>query len=386
MAIALERDRLTIFVFGPGEGEAVAVWLPGHGWLFVDACRRSVGKASIVPQLECRKLAADAPTWGLVLTHPHEDHVDGFADLIAVTKPERVFVTGTASPARDLVTSVERSLIDAENAPNDTRRKRLAKVVHSAAVAIREWEAVSDRRVTALHAGVNLLDECDLRVDCIAPEQTAIVQLLSNSKSHELSTKANHLSIVLAITFRSTRVLLTGDLPWVETGSPVPAIGSPAQNPIPSGWEFVAARYGLTHHALKVPHHASREALHPTLLAYSTHPRSWVVTPKNRSELPRFWAPSNGVDTLLAMEQSILVTSKPSSWFVPSPMQSDGVIPRSALARRTKAQPTSDPFLNDGNDARPTNVDPHNAFWALVFDGYGDTQKIRGTEALIIER
>lgn len=39
--LTLDRELLTVFVFGPGEGEALAVWLPNEGWLFVDACRRS---------------------------------------------------------------------------------------------------------------------------------------------------------------------------------------------------------------------------------------------------------------------------------------------------------------------------------------------------------
>lgn len=120
------------------------------------------------------------------------------------------------------------------------------------------------------------------------------------------------LSAVLAIRFGHSRLLLTGDLP--------------------SEWEIVASAYDLTHDALKGPHHGSREALHPALITSANRSRSWAVTPKNRSGLPKFWDPANGIDALLAKEPSILVTSTPTSWQVPNPLPSDGVVQRDRVS------------------------------------------------------
>ena len=38
----------------------------------------------------------------VVLTHPHQDHAHGLAELIEIFEPERVVVTGTSEPERTL--------------------------------------------------------------------------------------------------------------------------------------------------------------------------------------------------------------------------------------------------------------------------------------------
>jgi hypothetical protein len=387
--LELDREVVNLFVFGPGEGEALALWLPRHGWLFVDCCRRRLADlAEVVPQIWLRKaLADDAPVWGAMLTHPHEDHVEGFPDLLRASNPERVFVSGTIAPRTDLVRACESALQASASSPNDTKCRNLAKAVHAAAMAIREWEAATGRAVAALHAGASVLEDGNLRIDCVAPEERAIQSMLQDAKPDVLAAQANHLSAVLVVSFGSARVLLTGDLPWLLTGTPIPASDQPAtRGVVAGGWETVAANHDLTHCCMKVPHHGSREALHPMLLAAPARPRFWSVTPKNRSALPKFWGAANGVDALLAAEERLFVTALPSGWIVESSLDETGVVRRANLRRRTAAMPTGDPFVDAGDDVRPTPVDARQTVWAFIIGANGVVRRARGASAIEVIR
>lgn len=388
-SVTLDKERVNVFVFGPGEGEALALWLPRHGWFFVDACRRRLGNlGAIVPQLWLRKtLAEGEPVWGALLTHPHEDHAEGFPDLVSTLEPHRIFVTGTTDPKTDLVRAVEHA-VSAVPSANDTKRKNLAKAVHAAALAIREWEQTPGRAVTAVHAGMCLLEEGNVRIDCIAPEAAGVKTMLEEAEPHVLASQANHLSVVLVVTFGTRRILLTGDLPWLVTGTPIPGEGQAATRGIVgTGWQNVVAQHDLTHCCMKIPHHASREALHPGLLSAPTPPRVWALTPKNGSLLPKFWGDANGLDPLLAAEERVLLTTVPSSWKIDGAPSSDRVVTRATLRRRTEAAPTGDAFVDAGDDTRPAKVDAREAMWAFSIDAEdGVVRRAHGSAAIEVVR
>jgi len=192
---------------------------------------------------------------------------------------------------------------------------------------------------------------------------------------------------VLAITFGATRIILGGDLPWTETGKRPPPGELATKGVIASGWETVKRTYALDHHALKVPHHASADALHPDLLATSQRPRIWTVTPKNGSRLPTFGNPGAGVDILLEIEERFLLSVTPSSWWVPDPLPATGVVQRNGLRRRTDVDPTADVFANASDDTRSRPVDPRETVWALAFDDAGNmVSKERGSAAIELVR
>lgn len=84
-----------MFLAGPGRGEGIAIALPGptHGWIFVDGCKVDAGRRAPAEQtfplhaLWHRYRLPDEPTLGIVLTHPHDDHYDGMIDLIEASDP-----------------------------------------------------------------------------------------------------------------------------------------------------------------------------------------------------------------------------------------------------------------------------------------------------------
>jgi glyoxylase-like metal-dependent hydrolase (beta-lactamase superfamily II) len=79
----LREDLLYLFVCGPGGGaptlgsEALALALPGSGWMFVDCCRVGDDLPQEKLWLKYRRQAADVVLVS-VLTHPHDDHAAGW--------------------------------------------------------------------------------------------------------------------------------------------------------------------------------------------------------------------------------------------------------------------------------------------------------------------
>ena len=100
---SLDIGSLYVFAVGPGRGEALAVRLPGMGWLLVDSCRVPAADGSKILPHEALVRRFPASALGALLTHPHEDHVDGFPDLVTRLAPEQIIVSGAEPPAQHLL-------------------------------------------------------------------------------------------------------------------------------------------------------------------------------------------------------------------------------------------------------------------------------------------
>ncbi|WP_437731981.1 hypothetical protein [Sorangium sp. So ce1335] len=350
----LDPRRLYLFAVGPTRGEALAVRLPDVGWRLIDCCRVKAADGSEVLPQEALVERFPGPIAGALLTHPHHDHVDGFADLIDRLRPERVMVSGGDPPVRHLVDAVEAALAAAAS-----RDCQVAKQVRAAAVAIRQWEARTQRTVTPLRTGTSLWTP-PVSVVCRAPDTTVARPLLQGS---DVAKRANELSAVLEIQWGGTRVVLGGDLPRVETNRQ-------REVPIPSGWELVMRqRPELGEHAgLKVPHHASWAAMHLSLMRPAPAPRrAWVVTPlhNGRNHLPSLDV-NDGLDLLHLAEPCVMVTREPrvaagrAVWSLP------------ALRSSVRRPAAANPLVARGKVLTPdAPLAPLDAAWAIALDDAG---------------
>lgn len=361
----LDPTKLYLFAVGPKRGEALAVRLPDVGWLLVDCCRvKAADGSEILPQ-EALVARFPAPIAGALLTHPHHDHVDGFADLIDRLGPERVMVSGGDPPARHLVDAVETALAAATD-----RDRLVAKQVRAAAIAMRQWEARTQRTVTPLRAGTSLWTT-PVSVVCRAPDTAVARPLLQGG---DVAKRANELSTVVEIQWGDTRIVLGGDLPRVETDRQREVL-------IPSGWELVMRqRPDLGEHTgLKVPHHASWAAMHLSLMRPAPERRrAWVVTPlhNGRNHLPSLDV-NDGLDLLHLAEPCVMVTCEPrvaaghASWSLPA-------------LRTSVRRPTAvNPLVARGKVLTPSApVAPLDAMWAIALDDAGHiVARYRGAAA-----
>lgn len=346
----LDRSLLHVFVCGGGFGEAVVVALPSRGWLVVDGCtaRAPLGSTG-VPLSVLERFGPpkeEDPFEIVVLSHPHEDHAAGFAQLVDAHPPRRVMVTARAPEGPFLHDAMSALLTGASSAPTS------ARLVHGEVLAaIRAVRRLVDEGVE-LVPGVEptslMLGEAQIAVR--GPHPCPHLDGVFGDLAGGRRDRANHASIVLELAWRDARVVFTGDLPT-----------SP-----PTGLSCLLDRHGhlSNHDLLKLPHHGSEGAHEPRLLAANsrTH-RAWTVTPYSRSRLPRVEA----VRGLLEREQAVHLSARPAAWaeLPPDPVAIGDV----QLRRET--EPTGDTFADSADDVTPTEHDPLDPVWAFALDAQG---------------
>jgi hypothetical protein len=356
----LDRDLLYLFVAGPGQGEGIAVALPGAGWLLVDGCTTgATGEGlPLLAIVERWRASKDEPILAMVLTHPHQDHAGGFAELVEVLDPRAIALAGT-----DLL-SAARSAFETTMSASD--RGRIG-AVHAAILAIDRWLEDHPGKLVALHQGAELPTEgSSASVVARAPEAGLLTAFLTEPGVRKrLKEEANHISVVLEIEHSASRVVLTGDLPRYRTGT---------KTAVSSGWDQVLpGRPELGNHAaLKIPHHGSADAAHPVLMpADGTTERAWTVTPYNSSRLPRL-ADMDGLPQLVGLLPSILLTGVPVSKKIQAKQPAPGIVRIAQLVSRYASQRLGEPFLDGGVELTPGNAcEPLDPIWAVAVDGAG---------------
>ena len=277
---SLRREWLHVFVAGPGQGEGIAVALPERGWMLIDGCATSAGRFPLEAILQRWRAPVDDPVQSMVLTHPHEDHVEGLAELLESLPLEQVAVTAGTSVGRTLV-QVAQALIRGASEAN-TGKRLLSRKVIAAVNAIERWEERHPGKLLGLTDGQTLLSRGNVQVHARAPDEPGLTVFLSSKRlGRRLREEANHVSLVLEVCFGELRLVLTGDLPFLTKKGGAP---------VPTGWQAVSTRHPHLggHHGLKVPHHGSPEAMHQGWMTPHAGPaRAWLVTPYNSSDLPQ---------------------------------------------------------------------------------------------------
>lgn len=376
----LDREKLTLFVCGPGQGEAVLVALPEKGWLVIDGA--GVGADYPHHLVLDRYRDKDDPIDGLLLTHPHQDHYRGFIELLDNEKHgEAVVRVGCLSlHFADLgKTSAELAVWALEQAVDPANSlDHLSGGARGVVERIRdEWE--EDRsRWLPLVAGQGIpLTSSVASARVLAPDRALAADFfLTENLKQRIKNRANDVSGVVEIAFETMRLVLGGDLPD-RVGSSV----------VPTGWREVCQTYGpqRAHDALKVPHHGSLEALADCLVTAdsSRDRRTWVVSPFNTCRLPSF-AADEGVDELLKHEAEVHLTAMPRAWNAQSPLPA-----RTSRSTVSSAGiPATLGKLGPGTlVGNPPKLVVEDCVWALVFDPDGRlVERYRGPASTLVER
>jgi beta-lactamase superfamily II metal-dependent hydrolase len=381
----LERAHLHVWVAGPGTGEGIAIALPGRGWILIDGCR--TGRDDAGEELPLRHIlrrfrGVDDPVELMVLTHPHNDHADGFGELLVGERPARVALASPAGP-------VERTLLaiyeDADvSSTADAEAERRRSQVATAMRAIRTWQGAPGREVSCWHDGASLtLGEVEVRVH--APTSEQLSERLRELTLGDIGLHANAMSLVIEVVYGDCTLLLGGDLPVTHGGTVVP-----------EGWRSVLTRHPHLKgaHRLKVPHHGSREALHEQLLATS-HAACWWITPFSAQGLPRGQDPAEGVKAaregmaqLLDHQPRVQVTSLPTARARQRHVPMPGQVTQSQWSEAFVARDLGGVFAGLAVEVGPpASVRPSEAVWGAAFTREGEwVQRWRGTVALEVVR
>lgn len=352
----LDRELLHVFVAGPGRGESVVVALPTQGWVVLDSCTTrpaSIPKNNPAIEILAKwKSPAESVEW-LILTHPHTDHVEGFVDLLERAHPDSIGVTGFDTAASIL------KAFEEWRRESGTTDETLAKLRVEASFRAIQTRNEAGTPITSLHAGVVLPTSCDdLELKVVAPDRGNLEALLAVANWRQLKAKANELSTVLQIVFGKTQLLLGGDFPLLNQN----------KQEITPGWESIHKSLGQ-HHAFKLPHHGSDDAIPWRDLNSAGTPVAWWVTPYSSSSLPRLDVLKKLVAVRSPVRQTAVSTSKGLQIQKPSPAS------YTLQQLEQHAFTGASGFLSDAIELSPPLIDdPLAPVWCTAFDSLGCIQ------------
>lgn len=274
--LELEPGLLWLALFGPGFGESILVVVPDGHWIAIDSLRQLDSSTDVNPALQLLE-SHEAELSLAALTHPHLDHVVGFADLLdrRIPKTPVGCVDAHFHSEKTWRTDKDASKVRDRSAANSALN-RIDEIWRSEPASKWSLRAGDRKRVG------------ELQLEVLHPKA------IPARRPRDL----NALSTPILMRWHDCRFLLGADLPN-------------------SGWKKVEKLYEIhteftDAHLLKASHHASDAAQHH--LAIGSPPpkdRVCVATPFNRGTRLPSYADEGGIDQLLKTHRQVVLTNAP---------------------------------------------------------------------------
>ena len=174
--LALEgRGSVDLWMIDVGQGDAVAIRSPGGSWMLVDAGPPSTAEVPAQPVVRTLRSLGVTAIDVLVLTHPDADHIGGVPGVLQAFSVRRI-LDPSLPVGKQLYADV---MVDA-------RTRRIP------------W--------TQARAGQHFTLD-GLAVEVLHPPDSDVAAALASGHDAE----ANHVSVVLRVSWRDIEILLTGD-------------------------------------------------------------------------------------------------------------------------------------------------------------------------------
>lgn len=273
-------DELEISLFGPGIGECIVVHLGNNEWMIVDSCRNPLSKKPIaIDYLTSIGINPSQDVKCLVLTHWHNDHIAGSAEIVNICESAKICFS--AALLKDEYLTLIKAYSDSfcatdskksyaaemnniikilEHRMNNDENYKLSKMEPTVANRIifereEHGESIHVRALSPSNASVN-------------SSLIGIAELTPKAGSQRLrpiSSSQNHNAVAIWINFKGTRVLLGADLEETcDRHSGWSAIVNSDIKPWSSGKAKI----------FKIPHHGSSNAHSNDVWSYLVEPNA----------------------------------------------------------------------------------------------------------------
>lgn len=298
-----DENALRAIIFGPGYGESIVLGTRSSGWIVIDSLTADAGGRTVNPALE---VLGDTAWSLLMLTHPHEDHSLGMAELADQPQPGHL-----ACVRQDTVPSGWDQAADTGEDPAATPRIGSKEEALKAINTL--WDLLPDEKRWDPRAG-DSLTLGDIELLCLWPTPEAV-------SGFEDGDDHNTISTALIARWGEQRLLLGADVLTAQWREITKSVG-----------EDVLVAHGL----MKIPHHGSEGAIIEALDGCPDG-RTWVMTPYDCGRgLPRF-EDKNGVDLLHAQQRELCLSALPFRW-PGSPQEPFRLTRANAVAARNDAR------------------------------------------------
>lgn len=212
-----DPDEIEVSIFGPGFGEALAVHM-GHGeWLTVDSCRNlaakpEAGDNALLEYFDHIGVDPSQAVKLIVVTHWHDDHIEGISDILRAAPPAHVAVTA-ALGSKDFRAAISPWLTGPGAEKKGLKElERFGRAIQSRAIfpKIACIDKVLFERNAIVRKEVRALSPSDASVlACIAD----LVQIPREDVSGRMpAVHGNHTSVVLSVVVGDRKILLGADL------------------------------------------------------------------------------------------------------------------------------------------------------------------------------
>ena len=289
-----EPDEIEVSLVGPGYGECALVHIGDQRWVVVDSCTDADGRPAALAYLSQLGVDPAESVCLIVVTHWHDDHIKGMADLVEAC-PNAIFCCAGALLEDEFLTRLG-ALEGSEDAPTGYNMRELFTVI----------ELLVERSTDPTVAVPNRLlygqDSC--KIWSLSPSDAAFSTFLrrigslfpdvGEPKRRMSSLRPNDTSVVVLIDVGEATVLLGADLER-------------------SGWLAIlddVQRIDVKASVFKVPHHGSENAQVDRVWCEMLQERPIaVLTPWRRGG--RSLPTENGILSILQFTDEAYITAPP---------------------------------------------------------------------------
>ena len=241
---APEVDEIEVCLFGPGYGESVLVHIGDQKWVVIDSCRDLDDRPAALAYLNHLGVDPAEAVCLVVVTHWHDDHIKGMADLLEACTQASFCC---AAALRNSEFLVQLGVLEgSEDTPSGHNMLELYNVMKQVVErgTTTTWASANRRIYSQEDCEVWSLSPSDLMYETFLRRMGTLLPRQGQPKRRIPSLEPNDASVVVLIEVGVTAVLLGADLEQ-------------------AGWAIILddeQRVGRKASVFKVPHHGSEDA------------------------------------------------------------------------------------------------------------------------------
>ena len=207
-----DADEIEVSLFGPGFGESLVIHLGGGQWITVDSCRDLGADCDNAALSYLEQLGVELATAVklVVITHWHDDHIGGVAEIIDSCSGAKLVIT-SAFEKSEFLSAIAPWVADPEaEAKGLNELRRVGKRLRNLRPIVASSNKLLFERSSPFPCNIRSLSPSDASVlSCVA----RLTGLPKEDWSGRLpSVEGNDCSVVLSVQIGDRLILLGADL------------------------------------------------------------------------------------------------------------------------------------------------------------------------------